>query len=258
MSVLAVLILAGVSLAVVTSALLGRTARSREGLVSPSAMGFVGATVFGSFALLIGFTVAATWQHLNSARQQAATEARLLTETYSAAQGIPGAERIEVRVRLREYTELVVRDEWPLLRTRAASSTAWQTVDAARTVVTSAREATVGESAAMAVVARDLAAVHGARSVRLAAATCPILPGLVIGGLFTGAVFVLVTPLVIGLPANGRNLVVMCFLGAGVAFGVGLALDLNAPFAGTVQLRPDAFVEALARFEQIDAGAAYG
>ncbi|PYC83417.1 hypothetical protein C7C46_08750 [Streptomyces tateyamensis] len=79
-----------------------------------------------------------------------------------------------------------------------------------------------------------------------------MVPQLALGGLVAGAVPVVATPPVLGLTANRRNLAVMCFVGASVAFAVGMVLQLSGPYSGVMGVQPTACSLALVRYDQID------
>ncbi|MFJ4096388.1 hypothetical protein ACIPYS_32850 [Kitasatospora sp. NPDC089913] len=56
------------------------------------------------------------------------------------------------------------------------------------------------------------------------------------------------------MTASGRNLVLMVFVGASVAFAVSVVFQLGGPFDGAVGVAPTAFELALTRYGQIDSG----
>ncbi|MER5866805.1 hypothetical protein [Kitasatospora sp. NPDC002040] len=245
--------LMGAVLALLFGVLFGRTQRSREGSTSPQALAFAGATVLGFFALFTGFSVAGAWQQLNSARQQTYAESRALTEVYWGAKGLPDSDRAVVRLKVREYTQDVVGDEWAQMEKGHGSTAAWQALDQVRVAVDEARVGTSAEVTVKNDVMRNLTDAYARRNTRLADVRA-VVPEVVLGGLFVGAVFVVATPPVIGLTANARNLVLMGFLGACVAFGVSLVVELSGPYTGLVRLQPTAFELAQVRYDQIDTG----
>ncbi|GAA1188366.1 hypothetical protein F4556_004737 [Kitasatospora gansuensis] len=244
--------LAGAALALLFGLLFGRTKRSREGTTSPQALAFAGATVLGFFALFTGFSVAGAWQQLNSARQQTYAESRALTEVYWVAKGLPDPDRAAVRQKVREYTRDVVGDEWAQMQKGRGSAVAWQALDQVRMAADGAKIASPAEVTAKNDVMRNLTDAYARRNTRLADVKA-VVPEVVLGGLFVGAVFVVATPPVIGLTVNARNLVLMGFLGACVAFGVSLVVELSGPYSGLVRLQPTAFELAQVRYDQIDA-----
>ncbi|QKW19626.1 DUF4239 domain-containing protein [Kitasatospora sp. NA04385] len=246
--------LSGAALALVIGLLLGRTKRAREGSTTPQAMSFAGAAILGFFALFLGFSIAGTWQQLNAARQHTYEESRALTEAYWTAGGLPSADRPVVRNRLRAYTRVVIDDEWSTMQHDTGSQAAWRAVDQVRAAVDQAAAHSQTEASARTDVLRSLSEVNAKRNARLGDLRASV-PVLAIGGLLVGAVFVLATPSVIGLTSNPRNLVLMCFVGASVAFGVSMVTVMSGPFSGAVRVQPTAFELALERYDQIDSDA---
>ncbi|MFE7560748.1 hypothetical protein [Kitasatospora sp. NPDC057500] len=245
--------LAGAALALSIGALVGRSRGSREGATNPSAIGFAGAAVLGFFALFTGFAIAGSWQQLNTARQHTYEESRALTEVYWSARLLPVPDRPVVQQHVRDYTHQVITDEWEQMGRGHGSAQAWAAADRIRTSVDAVRSQNAAELAAKADVLRSLTDVYARRNARLADIRAQV-PTLVLGGLVVGAVFVLATPPVVGLTATGRNLVLMGFVGASVAFAVSLVFQLSGPFDGAVRVEPTAFELALTRYDQIDSG----
>ncbi|MER5354851.1 hypothetical protein ABT093_31515 [Kitasatospora sp. NPDC002551] len=245
--------LAGAALALAIGALVGRSRGSREGATNPSAIGFAGAAVLGFFALFTGFAIAGSWQQLNTARQHTYEESRALTEVYWSARLLPVQDRPVVQQRVRDYTHQVIEDEWEQMAHGHGSAETWAEADRIRTSVDAVRSQNTAELAAKADVLRSLTDVYARRNARLADIRAQV-PTLALGGLVVGSVFVLATPPVVGLTANARNLVLMGFVGASVAFAVSLVFQLSGPFDGAVRVAPTAFELALTRYDQIDGG----
>jgi uncharacterized membrane protein len=66
------------------------------------------------YAVLLAFIVIAVWETYGAAADNAAEEASTLTTLYRQTNGLPDAQQRQLRVLLRDYTELVISDEWPL------------------------------------------------------------------------------------------------------------------------------------------------
>ncbi|MED7952706.1 hypothetical protein PUR61_36075 [Streptomyces sp. BE20] len=248
-----VAVLAGAALAVVIGLGIGRVRSSPDDEGNSSAVGFVSAAVLGFFALFTGFAVAGAWQELSDARRHTYEESRALTEVYWSARLLPGPDRPVVRQRLRAYTRQVIDEEWVQLGQGHGSAEAWVSIDRVRIAADAVRTEDPVELGAKADTLRGLEDAYARRTARLADVGSRA-PTLELWGLVVGAVVVLAVPPLIGLTAGGRNLVLMGFMGAAVAFAVGLVFQLSGPFDGTVKVEPAAFELALTRYEQIDVG----
>ncbi|MFE9427684.1 hypothetical protein ACFYNO_32495 [Kitasatospora sp. NPDC006697] len=247
--------LAGAALALALGTMFGRTLRSREGTANPQALAFAGAAILGFFALFTGFSIAGAWQELNSARQHTYEESRALTEVYWSSRELPAKDRQAVQAALRNYTRMVIGDEWSQMQAGHGSAAAWLAADQVRWAAQSAGPQTPAEVSAKADTVQGLTDLFSTRNARLSDIKA-VVPGLALGGLVVGSVLVVATPVVIGMTANRRNLMVLCFVGATVTFAVGLVLQLSGPFSGVLKVQPAAFQLALARYDQIDAEAA--
>ncbi|MFC5667656.1 hypothetical protein ACFP3U_32400 [Kitasatospora misakiensis] len=170
-------------------------------------------------------------------------------EVYWSARLLPEPDRPVVQRRVREYNGQVIVDEWLQMGRGHGSPEAWAAADRIRVSVDAVRSQNPSELAAKTDALRSLTDVYA----RLADIRAQV-PVLALGGLVVGSVFVLAAPPVIGLTANGRNLVLMGFGGASVAFAVSLVFQLSGPFDGAVRVAPTAFERALTRYDQIDSG----
>ncbi|GAA1977064.1 DUF4239 domain-containing protein [Kitasatospora viridis] len=252
-SVIAALL--GACLALAVGTVFGRTARSKDGATTPQALSFAGAAILGFFALFTGFSIAGAWQELNSARQHTYEESRSLTEVYWSSEGMAADDRRAVQGALRNYTHLVIDDEWSQMAAGHGSSAVWLAADRVRTAAEAANAQTTTEVSAKGDTLQNLTDMFATRNARLSDIRA-VVPGLALGGLIVGSVLVVATPAVIGMTANRRNLMVLCFVGATVAFAVGLVLQLSGPYSGVLKVQPAAFQLALTRYDQMDAEAA--
>lgn len=73
-------------------------------------------------AFLLGFLIVTSWGNYRAASQTVAEEAAAITTTVRDAQALPQAERSALVGHLRNYTELVITNEWPLMAQGNAAS----------------------------------------------------------------------------------------------------------------------------------------
>lgn len=228
----------GLVLAVLVLALFGRTARSREGSFSGSALAFLGSASLSSFVLIAAFLIAGSWANLNTARGHTLDEARALNAAYTDADA-------HTRPLLHAYVISVIHDEWPAMAKSRASVVSWRKLDAVRAQVlaepvSGAREQELS----------DLAAVYTARQIRLAdtsaAMPWPLYPALVC----TGLLVLLYAPIA-GLTFHRREAVALGLVGAVVGFGVWMVLHMTHPYTGSVHVTPVAYTQSLQRFAQL-------
>jgi hypothetical protein len=230
----------GLILAVLVLAVFGRTARSREGNFSGSALAFLGSASLSSFVLIAAFLIAGSWANLNTARGHTLDEARALNAAYTDADP-------HTRPLLHAYVASVIHDEWSAMARGQASPAAWHRLDAARgqvlaEPVSAAREQELG----------DLNGVYTTRQIRLADSTAtmpwPLYPALVC----TGLLVLLYAPIA-GLTFHRREAVALGLVGAVVGFGVWMVLHMTHPYTGPVHVTPVAYTQSLQRFAQLAA-----
>src|SRR5690606_22955131 len=68
------------------------------------------------YAVVLAFVLITVWEHRNEAGHLTYQEAGALVEVYWAAEALPPADRDEVREAVRDYTALVLGDEWDSMR----------------------------------------------------------------------------------------------------------------------------------------------
>jgi hypothetical protein len=73
------------------------------------------------YAVFLAFLVVAVWESYDAAHDNAAEEASTLTTLYRASTGMEKTSGDEMRLLIRDYTEAVIHDEWPV---QAASGVA--------------------------------------------------------------------------------------------------------------------------------------
>ena len=72
-------------------------------------------------------------------------------------------------------------------------------------------------------------------------------------GLFATALLVVLFPALVGINAGPRHMLVMLLLGTVLGFGVYLVSILQHSFSPPLGIEPDAYRQALMRFDQIEA-----
>ncbi|WP_042382949.1 DUF4239 domain-containing protein [Streptacidiphilus melanogenes] len=228
----------GLALAVLVLALFGRTARSREGVFSGSALAFLGSASLSSFVLIAAFLIAGSWSNLNTARGHTLDEARALNAAYTDADA-------HTRPLLHAYVTSVIHDEWPTMAKGQASPVSWERLDAVRAQVLAEPS-----SAAREQELSDLGGVYTSRQVRLADSWAtmpwPLYPALVC----TGLLVLLYAPIA-GLTFHRREAVALGLVGAVVGFGVWMVLHMTHPYTGPVHVTPVAYTQSLQRFTQL-------
>lgn len=81
------------------------------------------------FAILLGFMVANSMQRFEEARLNVQEEANAVMDLYRLAEGLPRADKDNLREHLVKYNETVVADEWRQMRDKTISLDAYKYYD---------------------------------------------------------------------------------------------------------------------------------
>lgn len=241
----------GVGVAAGLARLLGRSERAVSGSHNPQALSVVGSALLSSFILLTAFLIAGTWSTYNTDRQHTYDEARSVTTAYWLAGKLQPADRDRMRAGLAAYGNEVVADDWPSMARHQTSNTPAGTLDALRVEAAGIHPATAADEKARADVAAALDDVYSKRLIR-AADVNYTMPSLLYVAMVIAAVLLVAYPPLVGLTANGRNVVVLSGLGAMVGLGILIVVGLSHPYSEPLRIAPTAFRHALEQFTQIN------
>lgn len=247
----ALALVVGVIVAVGLARLFGRSERAVSGSHNPQALSVVGSALLSSFILLTAFLIASTWSTYNSDRQHTYDEARSVTTAYWLAGKLQPADRERVRAGLSMYTSEVVADDWPAMGRRQTSATPAATLDGLRVEVGAIQPATAADEKDRADVAAALDDIYSKRQIRAADVNYS-MPSLLYVAMVIAAVLLIAYPPLVGLTANGRNVMVLAGLGAMVGLGILIVVGLSQPYSEPLSIEPTAFRHALQQFTQIN------
>ncbi|MEY9862209.1 hypothetical protein ABH935_007854 [Catenulispora sp. GAS73] len=246
-----VALVVGVIVAVGLARLLGRSERAVSGSHNPQALSVVGSALLSSFILMTAFLIASTWSTYNTDRQHTYDEARSVTTAYWLAGKLQPADRDRVRAGLTMYTSQVVADDWPAMGRHQTSGTAAATLDGLRVAVGAIHPAAAADEKSRADVSAALDDINSKRLIRAADVNYS-MPSLLYFALVIAALLLVAYPPLVGLTANGRNVVVLSGLGAMVGLGILIVIGLSHPYSEPLAIAPTAFRHALEQFAQIN------
>jgi hypothetical protein len=245
-----VALVVGVIVAIGVARLFGRSERAVSGSHNPQALSVVGSALLSSFILVTAFLIASTWSTYNTDRQHTYDEARSVTTAYWLAGKLQPADRDRVRAGLTVYTNEVVADDWPAMSRRQTADSSAATLDGLRVEIGAIHPATAADEKDRADVAAALDDIYSKRLIRTADVNYS-MPSLLYFALVVAAVLLVAYPPMVGLTANGRNVVVLAGLGAMVGLGILIVIGLSHPYSEPLRIAPTAFRHALQQFTQI-------
>ncbi len=200
----------------------------------------------GLFAVMLAFIVAIVWQEFDAATQRVAVEAAAATDLWHTARGLPAPLGPSVRSGLVEYASLMVREEWPAMRSGGSSKRAEDVLTRTFEDVAQFRPANAGASNAQSASLQYLGTLHDARHHRLDDNNSGVSP-FEWAILLIGAVIVIGIGYLVGLSSLRTQLLMTGAVAAMIAATFVLIFELDYPFRGELAVAPTGWQEFLGR-----------
>jgi hypothetical protein len=141
------------------------------------------------YALLLGFVIVDTMQHMQDVRGLVAMEASGLANIYLCSEGLPAPQRDTIRSLCHEYAEDVVNDEWQSLQNGRYSQKAFHAVFKLWKEITRLAPVTQGEQSIQQQLVSEICSMtqnHRSRVISAARGVAPVMwLVLIVGGIFT-------------------------------------------------------------------------
>ena len=222
-----------------------RAGRDHNDVVVP-----IYATAAVIYAVLLAFIVIAVWELYTAANDNVANEASALTTMYRITEAMPKAERAQLRVELRDYTEAVIGPEWKVQENGNTSPAARVAVlqiyrTLGRYPTTTATTPVDDEFVS------QLSTMASDRNKRTLAAQ-DRLPWILWLGLVAGGIVVVLMGAALFMENVLPHAAVSGVVGALVGVLLFSTVVLDRPFQGKLGIKPDAFDHSLAVYTQVD------
>jgi hypothetical protein len=250
MPVVGILFIIGLSLLAAAAAFtVERLVPAKRREVHNDVIGFVYAVVGVTYAVLLGLVVISAWNNLDQAKANTYTECNALIWLDWYAYSLPQPQHAEVGVLLKQYTVVVISDEWPLMAQQQSSPEAWSIYQQLHKMI-QGQQPTTAAAVARYQVAVDAADQLGAaRRERLNQAADGI-PGLLWGALIMGGVITIGFAFLFGMKSTVTHALVMFCVTLLIGSLLLVIYEINSPFSG-IKVGPEAFQLALLRMEQL-------
>ncbi|GAB3646633.1 bestrophin-like domain [Glycomyces tarimensis] len=205
------------------------------------------------YAVVLAFVLITAWENRNEAGHVTYQEADALVEVYWAAASLPEEERTATRAAVREYTELVVGEEWDSMSgLRPVDTDGVLLIDEMRAPLAANQPDDEVVQSRLDDARDQIRAVAEYRTDRLFQAQRG-LSGSMWSVLLPGALLVLIVSLTLGTPTRRFQYVLVGLISGMVALMLFATYELEYPFSRGGAVGPDAFETALERFDEIDA-----
>ena len=209
--------------------------------------GFIFAVLGVAYAVLLAFMLIAVWEDYKTAQTNLQSEASELAGVYFLASRLPEPQRTRVQDLARTYARVVVEEEWPMMERGQTSPRADSLLRQLRSKLLEFDPRTRGEQVLYERGLTDLHNAIDARRSRLLEVREGI-PNLLWVVLVVGGVITVSFTYLFGLKSNLAHALMVAALTlliCGILFTIG---EFDYPFSGVVEIRPDAFREALRSF----------
>ena len=209
-------------------------------------------TVGGIYAVLLAFVVFVVWGQFNDARSYIDREASALVDLHRTASGLPNTTRVAIQGHLQTYVDSVMRDEWLAMarHDESAIERVGHELDEVWVAIHQCRPETVCEQTMYSEVLSRFNDVTDLRTLRLTSARFRIPLTMKIL-LYTGAIIMTGSMYLVAIPQFWLHALVTAALTGAVAHILYLILDLDAAFAGNVQVSQAPFERARAAFARV-------
>lgn len=204
--------------------------------------GFTLAMISVTYAVLLAFIAIATWESFARSEAIVDREADCVGSIYRDTQGLSPAVGQEIRSDIRQYTDIVVHDEWPVQQMGKVPSQGWEPLRRIHKAIVTMRPGNAGEAVLEAELLRTLNMLYTARSSRLSAVQGHI-PEVIWWIIFIGAALSVGFTYLFGFHDFRMHLVVTTGVSTSLALVVVLIIALDWPFRGKVSVTPDAFIK---------------
>jgi hypothetical protein len=215
--------------------------------------GFIYSVLGVAYAVVLGFVLISVWERYEAASQRADQEAAALVAVYFHANELPDSDRRQIQQLAKSYAQVVIDEEWPMMRDGQSSPHAWALMDQIRQSLQNAQPSTSAEEVIYQQVTYDhgLARAHelaDARRLRLFEANTRI-PTILWNTLLAGEVITVGFTYLFGLTSTRVHTLMVMTLTAVVTSILFTIYTLEHRFSGDTGLTPEAFEEALKRVE---------
>ena len=227
----------------------GRTRARPDGELDADSLGFVGGTLNAIYIVILAFYVVFAWQTGDDISTQAGTEANALIDIYHQAGEAPAAQRDELRRLVSAYATEVADHEWSSLADGNADERVDRIVADLRTSVTAMPSGDPNTVTARQFALSDVRTLDEFHRDRVDDSTdSGVFNTTLLVGTVVGSALMIAFPLVMGITATRRHLVVMGSMAVILGVLVYMSFALMDPLNGAFAQEPDAFRSALDLF----------
>jgi uncharacterized protein YoaH (UPF0181 family) len=198
------------------------------------------------YGVAVGFAILLVWEELNVAEATTYQEAANVEALYQLAEQLPESDRNHIQELSRTYAQVVVEEEWPLMADGQASSHAQSTVEELRRSIQEFEPQTMAESDRYTQMLTKVDELSENRETRLLQTKAGV-PLFVWGVLLITGILTVTFTYLFDLKSSRVHVLRVAALTVAVALALYTVRVVEYPFAGDVQVSPEAFEKVLDR-----------
>jgi hypothetical protein len=205
------------------------------------------------YAVLLGFVVVDAMQHQQDLRVIVDNEATHLCNIFLASEGLPEPMRKSLRTHCREYAQIVIEEEWPLLAKGGYSPEAFNHTWGLWKEISTFDPHTPRQEAIQQQLISEICQVTESRRTRLVSAAHGVAPVMWVV-LIVGGVFTLIFTYFFAVENLRTQIVMTTIVALTLSLNIFLVFVFGYPFSGDISVRPDSFRLDLGVFKHFEDG----
>ncbi|HNT26830.1 MAG TPA: DUF4239 domain-containing protein [bacterium] len=211
--------------------------------------GFIYSVIGVVYAVLLAFVVIVVWELYREADAKVQEEVRYMSSLFRDARVFPEPHHSAIQAEIMNYTDLVIDEEWPLLRDGKADDKALDSLHRIFDLYTRIQPQNDYERVWYQETVEKLNDFSDARNQRILAGRAAV-PGFMWIILVIGGIIVIGFSFLFGTINTWAHMLMVALLAGVVTLVLLLILALDHPYRGIILVGPEAFVEQKAHFEK--------
>lgn len=197
-----------------------------------------------TYAVIVGFMLYAVWNNFGLAEVNADTEANALVNVYRLAEGLPAAQREELKQAARTYADVVLNKDWPAMSQGYAGRLASHDLDQKMwQILMSVKDASGTELTAEDHALYELSTVAERRRIRQLQSVGR-LPGVLWFVLIAGGALSIMSSCMFGSESSWLHGLQVFAFSLLIALALVAIADIDRPYQGSVHVADTPFRRA--------------
>ena len=203
------------------------------------------------YAVMIGFMMYAVWTNFQNAETNASNEANDALNLYFAADGLPQPQRGQIQQAVRDYTNVVITQEWPAMHSAEDKFSGAPYIVRLWNITTQTSVQGLSQPVSLDHSMTELSSLTERRRVRILESRTK-MPTILWTVLVLGGMITIGSACLIG----SRNVALHFILIIALSLLISMALvaigDIDRPYQGAVHVTPESFQRGLASMQNSD------